>query len=110
MAAADQALERATQGAASAAPKQAAEAYLAVRRAYPESTAGQEALFEAGILFFEAKDYVAARKALNELLFEDPLFPKADEAKLKLGLSSLEVGAYRDAYQSLLSLSDHLEG
>ncbi len=80
-----------------------------MRKAYPESTAGQEALYRAGVLYFELGDFVNARKTLNELLFENPLFPKANDAKQKLGLAALEVGAYRDAYQTLISLADKAE-
>lgn len=92
------------------AKKQVIEALLAVRKTYPETTAGQDALYEAGILSFEEGDYVNARKALNELLFENPLHPKANDARLKSGLAALELKAYRDAYQTLQSLVDKLEG
>ena len=61
--AADQALAQAIQQAETAPRKQAAEAFLAVRKAYPETTAGQEALYRAGVLFFDSQDYVNARKA-----------------------------------------------
>src|SRR6476469_1030588 len=37
--------------------KKALESYLAVRKTYPETTAGQEALYRAGVLYFESKDY-----------------------------------------------------
>lgn len=87
-----------------------AEVYMAVRRAYPETTAGQEALYDAGVLYFEAGDYVDARKSFNTLLFENPLFDKAEDAKLKLGESALQVGAYRDAYQTLSSLAERAKG
>jgi ABC-type branched-subunit amino acid transport system substrate-binding protein len=110
-AAADAALAQAAQ-TAQAAPdkKKAAEAFLAVRKAYPATTAGQEALYRAGVLFFESKDYVNSRKSFNELLFENPLYPQADDAKHKLALSAMEVGAYRDAYQTLSSLAERAEG
>lgn len=110
-ASADAALAQAAQ-TAGAAPdkKKAAEAYLSVRKAYPATTAGQEALYRAGVLFFESKDFVNARKSFNELLFENPLHPQADDAKHKLAVSAMEVGAYRDAYQTLSSLADRAEG
>jgi branched-chain amino acid transport system substrate-binding protein len=107
---ADDALAKAKQKAETASRKEAVEAYLAVRKAYPESTAGQEALYDAGVLYFEQGDYVSARKKLNELLFENPLFDKAQDAKLKLGIAALEVGAYRDAYQTLSTLAERLSG
>ncbi len=81
-----------------------------MRKAYPDSTAGQDALYQAGVLSFEEGDYVTARKALNELLFENPLYDKANDARLKSGLAALELKAYRDAYQTLSSLVDKLEG
>ncbi|CAM3983202.1 penicillin-binding protein activator [Corallococcus soli] len=90
--------------------KKAAESYLAVRKAYPTTTAGQDALYNAGVLFFEAKDYANARKTFNELIFENPLYDQAEDAKHKLALSAMEVGAYRDAYQTLTSLAERAEG
>lgn len=112
--AADTALAQAVQTAQAAqtAPdkKKAAEAFLAVRKAYPATTAGQEALYRAGVLFYETKDFVNARKSFNELLFENPLYPQANDAKHKLALSAMEVGAYRDAYQTLSSLAERAEG
>ncbi|MBZ4330670.1 penicillin-binding protein activator [Corallococcus sp. AS-1-12] len=90
--------------------KQAAEAYLSVRKAYPATTAGQDALYNAGVLYFEAKDYANARKTFNELLFENPLHAQAEDAKHKLAISAMEVGAYRDAYQTLTSLAERAEG
>lgn len=86
------------------------EALFAVRRAYPDSTAGQEALYRAGVLAFEQGDYVTSRKALNELLFENPLYEHALDARLKSGLAAVELKAYRDAYQALSSLVDKLQG
>ncbi|WP_200883720.1 penicillin-binding protein activator [Archangium violaceum] len=107
---ADQALAQAIQQAETAPRKQAAESFLAVRKAYPQTTAGQEALYRAGVLFYDSQDYVNARKSFNELLFENPLHPQATEAKRRLGRSALEVGAYRDAYQTLYSLAERAEG
>ncbi|WP_375770366.1 penicillin-binding protein activator [Archangium gephyra] len=107
---ADQALAQAIQQAETAPRKQAAEGLLAVRKAYPQTTAGQEALYRAGVLFYDAQDYANARKSFNELLFENPLHPQATEAKRRLGKAALEVGAYRDAYQTLYSLAERAEG
>ncbi|NMO16254.1 ABC transporter substrate-binding protein [Pyxidicoccus fallax] len=110
-AAADAALAQTVQTArAEPDKKKAAEAFLAVRKAYPATTAGQDALYQAGVLFFESKDFVNARKSFNELLFENPLHPRADDAKHKLAVAAMEVGAYRDAYQTLSSLADRAEG
>jgi ABC-type branched-subunit amino acid transport system substrate-binding protein len=107
---ADQALAQAIQQSETAPRKQAAEAFLSVRKAYPQTTAGQEALYRAGVLFYDSQDYVNARKSFNELLFENPLHPQAPEAKRRLGRAALEVGAYRDAYQTLYSLAERAEG
>src|SRR5690349_19026022 len=108
---ADRALEQATATAKAAGSKEkAVEAYMAVRKAYPESTAGQEALYRAGIVYFEAGDFVNARKTFNELLYENPLFDKSEDAERMLGESALQVGAYRDAYQTLWSLADKASG
>ncbi|WNG33215.1 ABC transporter substrate-binding protein [Archangium minus] len=107
---ADRALSQAIAQAETAPRKQAAESFLAVRKAYPETTAGQEALYRAGVLFYDSQDYANARKSFNELLFENPLHPQAPDAKRKLGRAALEVGAYRDAYQMLFSLAENAEG
>jgi ABC-type branched-subunit amino acid transport system substrate-binding protein len=110
-AAADAALAQAIETAARTQDKkQAAETLLAVRKSHPATTASQEALYRAGLLYFEAADYANARKTFNELLFENPLFREAEDAKHKLALSALEVGAYRDAYQTLMSLAERAEG
>jgi branched-chain amino acid transport system substrate-binding protein len=107
---ADQALKAAATTADTEGKKKGIEAYLAVRKAYPDSTAGQDALYRAGLLAFELGDWVTARKALNELLFENPLYDQANDARLKTALAALELKAYRDAYQTLSSLVDKLEG
>jgi branched-chain amino acid transport system substrate-binding protein len=86
-------------------PKQV-EIYLSVRKAYPSTVAGEEALYRAAVLAYDMGDYSVARKQLNELLFENPLFDKAVDARLKLGESALQLKAYRDAYQTLLPLRD----
>jgi ABC-type branched-subunit amino acid transport system substrate-binding protein len=108
---ADRALQEAREKASSAPqPGKAAEEYMAVSKAFPETTAAQEALYQAGVKFFEAGQYPQARRAFNELLFQNPLFDKAQDAKLRLGLSALQVGAYRDAYQTLSSIADKVQG
>ncbi len=108
--AADEALKAAIQTADTRSKKDGIEALLKVRKTFPESTAGQDALYRAGILAFDEGDYVTARKALNELVFENPLYENANDARLKSGLSSLELKSYRDAYQTLSTLVDRLEG
>lgn len=103
---AQQALTRAERTARSGSPQQGIDAYLSVRRTFPATVDGEEALYRAGSLYFEQGDYARARSAFNELLFENPLFDKAIDAREKLGLASLQVGAYRDAYQTLASIED----
>ncbi len=107
---ADEALQKAIGIADTRSRKEAIAALLGVRKQYPETTAGQEALYRAGVLAYEEGDYATARKALNELVFENPLHAKANDARLKSGLAALEMRAYRDAYQTLSSLVDRLEG
>ena len=107
---ADAALQDAIQLADQGQKEEAIEAYLAVRKTYPETIAGQDALYRAGVLYFEEGDYANARSVLNELLFENPLHEKANDARLKSGLSALELGAYRDAYQTLNSLAQRVAG
>jgi ABC-type branched-subunit amino acid transport system substrate-binding protein len=107
---ADQALAQAVQSAQTAPKAKAVEIFLAVRKAYPETTAGQEALYRAGTLLYDLGHYARARQSFNELLFENPLYEKAPQAKKKLALSALRLGAYRDAYQTLTSLAERAEG
>ncbi len=108
---ADTALAQAKQAARTAPNKKAAaETFLSVRKTYPGTTAGQDALYQAGVLFYESEDYVNARRSFNELLFENPLHAQARDAKHKLALSAMKVGAYRDAYQTLSGLAEQAEG
>ncbi|MGA9520264.1 MAG: penicillin-binding protein activator [Myxococcaceae bacterium] len=107
---ADAALQDAIQVADQGQKEAAIEAYLAVRKTYPMSIAGQDALYRAGVLYFEEGDYENARRVMNELLFENPLHEKANDARLKSGLSALELGAHRDAYQTLNSLAQRSQG
>lgn len=86
------------------------DALIAVRKTYPTSTAGQEALYRAGALAFEDGEYLKAKKALDELVFENPLHPMATQARLKSGLASVELKAYRDAFQVLQPLVERLDG
>jgi ABC-type branched-subunit amino acid transport system substrate-binding protein len=90
--------------------KDAIEALLVVRKTYPETSAGQDALYQAGLLAFEEGDYALARKSLGELIFENPLYPKITDARLKAGLAATELRAYRDAYQTLSPLIEKLSG
>src|SRR5499433_40493 len=107
---ADQAFAQVEATAQSQPKKKQVETYLSFRKAYPATTAGEEALYRAGVLSFELGDYVNARKQFNELLFENPLFPQAQDARFKLGLSALELKSYRDAYQTLLPLRERVSG
>ncbi len=105
-----EALKKALAVADSRPRREGIEALLSVRKAFPETTEGQDALYRAGVLAFEEGDYVVARKSLNELIFENPLHPQATDARLKAGLAALELKAFREAYVTLSSLVDRLEG
>ncbi len=107
---ADEALQQAIVVGDTRTRKDGIEALLKVRKTYPDSTAGQDALYRAGVLAFEEGDFVTARKAFNELVFENPLFPQANQARLKAGLAAVELKAWRDAYQTLSPLIEKLEG
>jgi branched-chain amino acid transport system substrate-binding protein len=109
-ASADAELEQAIHLADQGRRPEALEAYLSVRKSYPESTAGQQALYRAGLIYFEQEQYARAREAFTELIFENPLFEQGNDARLKLGLSLVELGAYRDAYQTLNSLAQRTTG
>ncbi len=106
---ADAALTRA-RATAEGSRRDGVEALLAVRKTYPETTAGQDALYEAGVLAFEEGDYAVARQSLGELLFENPLHPKADDARLKSGLAAVEQRAWREGFSMLSPLVEKLEG
>ncbi len=110
MAEADRALAEAASLGEQGKKREALDAYLAVRKAFPESTAGQEALFRAATLQFEAKEWQRARALFQELVFENPLHPRVNEARLYAGLSALELGAHKDAYQALSTVAQRLEG
>jgi ABC-type branched-subunit amino acid transport system substrate-binding protein len=107
---ADEALQQALKVAQAQSRAAGIAALLQVRKQYPETTAGQDALFRAGMLAFEAGDHATARRALSELLFENPLYPQATQARLHAGLAALELKAWRDAYQTLSSLRDRVDG
>ncbi len=108
--AADRALSQAKSASASKSRKDRIEALLLVRKTYPETTAGEDALYQAGVLAFEEGDFALARKSLGELLFENPLHPQSNDARLKSGLAAVEQKAYRDGYQILSTLIERLEG
>jgi branched-chain amino acid transport system substrate-binding protein len=72
---ADEALKQAGLLADSKSRKESVEAYLAVRKAYPETIAGQEALVRAGLLAFEEGDYVTARKRVHRAGVREPAAP-----------------------------------
>jgi ABC-type branched-subunit amino acid transport system substrate-binding protein len=107
---ADQALAN-TRARTQSSPKKAqVEALVRVWKAYPATTAGEDALYQAGTVAFSLGDYVSARRAFNELLFENPLYEHAPEAKEKLALAALETHAFRDAFQTLVSLAERARG
>ncbi|MFN0061834.1 MAG: penicillin-binding protein activator [Myxococcaceae bacterium] len=107
---ADAALADAVEKTTVQTPAEQVEVFLAVRKAYPETLAGEDALYRAGVIFFETRQWARARQSFNELLFENPLHPQAEDAKKKQALAALEMGAYRDAYITLQSLADRATG
>ena len=64
---ADQALAQVEATARGQPKRKQVEVYLNFRRAYPATTAGEEALYRAGVLSFELGDYTNARKQFNEI-------------------------------------------
>ena len=56
-------------------PKQV-ETYLSFRKAYPETTAGQEALYRAGVLSFEQGDYVERAQGVQRAALREPALPQ----------------------------------
>ena len=78
---ADQALAQVEASAKGQPKKKQVEIYLNFRKAYPATTAGEEALYRAGVLSFELGDYVNARKAVQRAaLRESALSPGAGRA------------------------------
>ncbi len=83
---------------------------MRVRKQYPESTAGQAALYRAGVLSFEGGKYVQAKEAFSTVLYENPLFEEATQARLKLGLAEVELSDWKEAESTLKPLVETLEG
>jgi ABC-type branched-subunit amino acid transport system substrate-binding protein len=108
--AADEALAKANRAVQEKSRGEGIEALLEVRRKFPETTAGQDALYRAGQLAFEEGDAATARKTLGELVYENPLYAQIDSARLTLGLAALQMNAYQDAYQTLSNLVERLSG
>ena len=65
--AADQAFESATQSTQGASGDKVAAAYAEVAKSHPNTTSGQEALYRAGLIYFDRGDFAKARSAFNQL-------------------------------------------
>lgn len=85
-------------------------ALLSVRKAYPATMPGEDALFRAGALAYEAGDFASARSWLNELVYENPVHPRALQARLLAGLAAVALRDYREASLSLRALVERLQG
>jgi ABC-type branched-subunit amino acid transport system substrate-binding protein len=70
--------------------------------------AGGDALLEAATLYRAAGDPARAAEALSRLLTENPLHPRANEAKVGLASAQTALGRARDALQTLGSVYPHL--
>ncbi len=108
--AADEALAKAINQLDSGTRADGVAALVDVHKRFPNTVAGQDALYRAGVLAFDDGDFQAARQRFNQLVFENPLHDKAKDARLKSGLAALELKQHRDAYQTLQPLVDSLSG
>lgn len=107
---AEEALAKAINVVDSGRRAEGATALVDVSKRFPNTVAGQEALFRAGVIAFDDGDFQTARQRFNQLVFDNPLHERAQEARLKSGLAALELKQHRDAYQTLQPLVDSLSG
>jgi len=85
-------LSRLRAAPASANPGKSAEAFEKLARTWPTSAEAAEALDEAARAWMRAKQPARAAAAWAELLSRYPLWPRADEARIRYGLAEIEAG------------------
>lgn len=100
-------LEAAKQKAASGDPQAQADLQR-LQQQYANTDVAAEALFQQAELDYGNKSWSSAREKYRSLLGQYPLYSKADTAKYHLGLSSLQLGDFKDALETLSPLYDRL--
>jgi len=83
---------------------EAAERLAAFAQKYRETTAGADALYQAGDLFRAAGRSDRAVAVLSALVTDYPLYPRATEAKYALAFSQIESNRVRDGLATLDSI------
>jgi len=85
-------LSRLRGATATTAPAKSAEAFEKLARTWPTAAEAPEALDEAGRSWMKAKQPAKAARAWAELLSRYPLWPRADDARVRYGLAEIEAG------------------
>jgi ABC-type branched-subunit amino acid transport system substrate-binding protein len=100
-AAASAELGRLRAASASTPPARSAEAFESLARTSPTAAEAPEALDEAARAWMRAKQPARAARAWAELLSRYPLWPRADEARIRYGLAEIEAGQGAAGMQTL---------
>jgi ABC-type branched-subunit amino acid transport system substrate-binding protein len=100
-AAASAELGRLRAASASTPPARSAEAFENLARTSPTAAEAPEALDEAARAWMKAKQPARAARDWAELLSRYPLWPRADEARIRYGLAEVEAGQGAAGMQTL---------
>jgi ABC-type branched-subunit amino acid transport system substrate-binding protein len=96
-------LSRLRAAPAATPPARSAEAFEKLARTWPTSAEAPEALDEAARAWMRARQPTRAAAAWAELLSRYPLWPRADEARIRYGLAEVEAGRTGQGMPTLLS-------
>jgi ABC-type branched-subunit amino acid transport system substrate-binding protein len=88
------------------APARSAEAFEKLARTWPTAAEAPEALDEAGRAWMKAKQPAKAARAWAELLSRYPLWPRAEDARIRYGLAEIEAGQPQAGMPSLQAAWD----
>jgi ABC-type branched-subunit amino acid transport system substrate-binding protein len=97
-------LSRLRAAPATTLPARNAEAFEKLARTWPTSVEAPEALDEAARAWMRAKQPARAAAAWAELLSRYPLWPRADEARIRYGLAEVEAGRPGQGMPTLLAI------
>src|SRR5512137_2049161 len=97
-------LSRLRAAPATTLPARNAEAFEKLARTWPTSAEAPEALDEAARAWMRAKQPARAAAAWAELLSRYPLWPRADEARIRYGLAEVEAGRPGQGMPTLLAI------
>jgi ABC-type branched-subunit amino acid transport system substrate-binding protein len=96
-------LSRLRAAPAATPPARSAEAFEKLARTWPTSAEAPEALDEAARAWMRARQPTRAAAAWAELLSRYPLWPRADEARIRYGLAEVEAGRPGQGMPTVLS-------